>query len=187
MRFKLRTPHYLNVPGTEWEQVEQPLMNDRMGRKQRQVRHRYAVCLYLDPSDSEDWNYPGMIVVANKSSPDHAYDIIFIGPPTHDMEALDDEARAAIAALPPITPMSQEALPAQGPTPGVAPDSGVQKQLDELRAMVANLAGQLTITRAERDELAAKAAAPDLQPVVDDLEPLPPPPTPEEAQKGLRM
>lgn len=185
MRYKLLKPHYLNVPGTEWEQIETPLVNDRMGRKQRQVRHRYQVCLYLNPEDPEDYNYPGMIAVANEPSEAHPYDYIFIGGPTHDMEGLDDASRKAVASLPPPA-MGSESLPSHGATPG-ATDTGVQKQLDELRSMVANLAGQLTVTKAQRDELAAQIADPDLKPLIDDLDPLPPPPTPEEAASSSRL
>ena len=93
-RWKLKTPHYLNVPGTKWEYTE----NSRTsGRPQRNV---YNVPLYLHPEDPNDWNWrydrdSGDIIVCYEGKGDSSgKDIVFIGPPTPDMEPLDDEAKA---------------------------------------------------------------------------------------------
>ncbi len=84
-RWRLTAPHYLNVPGTEWEQKE----TDRVTGKQ--ARKVYPVCLHLDPKLPADHNYPDEIIVcfAGRGQP---RDIIFEGKPTPEMEPLDDEA-----------------------------------------------------------------------------------------------
>lgn len=88
-RWRLTDGHYLNVPGTEWEYKE----TDReTGRAARKV---YEVPLYLHPNVQADWNdkVNECITVSNRYDPAHPLDYVFVGPPTPDMEALDDEAR----------------------------------------------------------------------------------------------
>jgi polyhydroxyalkanoate synthesis regulator phasin len=92
MRWRLTTGHYLNVPGTEWEQRE---TNRETGKQARRV---YSVPLLLDPRDPADHNYPGEIVVAYEGK-GQGRDIIFVGEPTPDMEPLDDEAQALSDSL----------------------------------------------------------------------------------------
>lgn len=102
-RWKLTEPHYLNVPGTEWEQVT----TDRV--TQRPVRRKYPVPLHLDPRIQDDWNYDsegerpfrhgdmdGSIIVCHegKGKPN---DRVFVGDPTPGMLPLDDEAKAISA------------------------------------------------------------------------------------------
>ena len=86
-RWKLKSAHYLNVPGTEWEQKETDQATGRQGRKVFQVPR------LLNPEDGGDCNYPGEIIVCyeNKGDP---RDIVFIGPPTPEMEPIDAEAKA---------------------------------------------------------------------------------------------
>ena len=83
-RWRLREKHYLRVPGTEWEYRE-VTMAGRQGRK------IFQVPLYLDPEDPGCHNYPGEIIVADKP---YNRDYVFEGPPTPEMEPLDDEAEA---------------------------------------------------------------------------------------------
>lgn len=89
-RWKLLEAHYLNVPGTEWEYKE---TNRETGRQARKI---YEVPLYLDPKEPTDWTdrTEELIIVTNKFDPKHPRDIVFRGPPTPNMEALDDEAQA---------------------------------------------------------------------------------------------
>lgn len=95
-RWKLTEPHYLNVPGTEWEQV----ITDRV--TQRPIRKKYIVPLHLDPRIESDWTHrdergmDGEIIVCweGKGLP---RDITFAGSPTPGMLPLDDEARAESA------------------------------------------------------------------------------------------
>ena len=89
-RWRLTNPHYLNVPGTEWEYKE---TNRDTGRQARKV---FPVPLYLNPSDPADHNYreDGEIIVAHEGPGVQRKDLIFIGPPTPDMEPLDEEAKA---------------------------------------------------------------------------------------------
>lgn len=84
-RWRLTSAHYLNVPGTEWEQKE---THRETGR---QVRKLYPVPLLLDPKDQADWNYPGEIIVAYEGSK-YPRDLIFTGPPTPDMEPMNEAA-----------------------------------------------------------------------------------------------
>lgn len=96
-RFRLKGKHYLNVPGTEWEQEETPL-----GKGGKTLRKRYHVPTYFDPEDQSDQNYPGEIIVATEASKQYPKDIIFAGPPTADMEPLDDEAQELFDSYRPI-------------------------------------------------------------------------------------
>jgi hypothetical protein len=87
-RWRLLEAHYLNVPGTEWEYRE---ADRETGRQARRV---YPVPLYIDPKDPRDitdrenqW-----VVVSNKFEKAHPRDVIFAGPPTPNMEPIDDEA-----------------------------------------------------------------------------------------------
>src|ERR1700751_6456069 len=87
-RWKLLEGHYLNVPGTEWEYKE----TDRdTGRQHRLV---LPVPLYLHPDNSTDWNYKEQeaIIVSNKFNKAFPRDYVFSGPPTPNMEPLDEEA-----------------------------------------------------------------------------------------------
>lgn len=145
-RYRLREAHYLQVPGTEWEQKETDQASGR------QVRKVYPVPLLLDPKNTADCNYPGEVIVANKPSREHPRDIIFTGPPTPDMEPLDEEAEAELAKRNWVHPI--DSLPAEGghgallmvdlqrqiadlqsrDQPGVIAD--LQRQVAELTALV---------------------------------------------------
>jgi hypothetical protein len=86
--WKLLQPHYLSVPGTEWEYKEQA-----QGAK-RQARKVFEVPLYLDPNDPGDQNYNGMVVVASEETKAYPQAYIFRGPPTPEMEPMDEAAAA---------------------------------------------------------------------------------------------
>jgi hypothetical protein len=85
-RWRLTAPHYLNCPGTEWEFVETDTGTGK------QIRNRHMVPRYLDPKDPSDHNRPGEITVCH-SGKGISRDLEFIGPPTPEMEPLDDEAQ----------------------------------------------------------------------------------------------
>jgi hypothetical protein len=89
-RWRLLEAHYLNVPGTEWEYKE----SDR--ETGRQARRIFPVPLYLDPKDQADWNdrENQWIVVSHHFDKAHPRDYVFTGPPTPNMEPIDDEATA---------------------------------------------------------------------------------------------
>jgi hypothetical protein len=92
-RWLLTQGHYLNtIPPTEWEYKE---TSRETGRQVRRVFH---VPMYLDPKDMADWNSPDGIVVSNGNNAGPR-DIVFVGEPTPDMRALDDEAKAITASL----------------------------------------------------------------------------------------
>lgn len=100
MRWKLMTAHYLNVPGEEWEYVE----NDR--KTGRPVRQKFTVPRLLHPEDPQCWtnrwgnkdNEEGEVVVCyeGKGQPN---DIVFFGDPTPDMLPVDDEAKELSATF----------------------------------------------------------------------------------------
>jgi hypothetical protein len=99
--------HYLNVPGTEWEYKE---VDQQTGR---QVRKIYEVPVLLDPKDPANFNYPGEIIVCDGNSPQRL-DIIFAGPPTPDMEPIDDEAKEISSKLVSAWQHPIDSLPGQG-------------------------------------------------------------------------
>lgn len=93
MRWQLTEPHYLNVPGTKWEQT---IVDRNTGRPQRKS---FTVPMHLHPESDVDWNrmdgFVGFITVCHEGGghPD-GKDIVFIGDPTPGMLPLDDEAKA---------------------------------------------------------------------------------------------
>lgn len=91
-RFRLRGKHYINVvfPQAEWEHKELDEVTKREKRK------RYLVPTYLNPEEPGDCNYPGEIIVSTKEERQYARDYVFSGPPTPDMEPLDEEAEALL-------------------------------------------------------------------------------------------
>lgn len=112
-RWQLAQPHYLKVPGTEWEYKE----NSRTKGKAKTMK--LEVPLYIDPNDPGDWNHfptgnkeEGVTVVTN--SPNGvATDICFVGDPTPDMIPLNDAARAISAKFESRWKHPIESLPGQ--------------------------------------------------------------------------
>lgn len=90
-RFRLRAPHYLNVPGTTWEYTEADQFNAK-----KQKKTQFPVPMFLHPDDPNDQNYPGEVIVATEESAQYPRDIVFVGPPTPDMEPIDEAAQALI-------------------------------------------------------------------------------------------
>lgn len=92
-RWRLTAPHYLQVPGTEWEYKEV----DRITGKP--VRRTFAVPTLIDPNQPGDWTHrngdQGEVIVCQGNG--DARDIKFVGEPTPDMMPLDDEAKAISA------------------------------------------------------------------------------------------
>lgn len=126
-RYKLKGPHYLNVPGTEWEQVEVNLITGRQGR------HRYPVPRYVDPGDPADCTN-GVCIVTDKKSPEFPNDIFFVGPPSMDMEPLDAEAEALVAKVKGMGEHPIESLPSNGQMFSDVLLERLTKQLDSLAA-----------------------------------------------------
>lgn len=107
-RWKLMTPHYLNVIGTEWEYQE----IDRKTNKQ--VRRRFPVPQLLDPRDPSCWtttwgskgDEDGEVIVCLPGKGTDR-DIEFFadskctqpGSPTPDMVPIDDEAKEISASF----------------------------------------------------------------------------------------
>jgi len=91
-RWKVTAKHYLHAEQygqpTEWERQE---INQDTGRM---FRKAYKVPMLIDPDDKYCINkHEGICVVARKGT-EKPGDIIFFGPPTPDMEPMDEEAQA---------------------------------------------------------------------------------------------
>ncbi len=91
-RWKVTAKHYLHAEQygqpTEWERQETNQDTGRMFRK------TYKVPMYIDPEDPQCVNkHEGFCVVSRKGT-EKPGDIVFFGPPTPDMEPLDDGAQA---------------------------------------------------------------------------------------------
>ena len=153
-RFRLKEKHYiLTDPPEEWEQKETDQQTGRQGTK------RYKVPRFLDPGDPSHWTGPGEIIVSTKLSPQFPRDIIFEGPPTPDMEPLDDEAIELLRGNEKKDPFLgyddrsysdrlleklHEAAMSQPAAPRA--DDGLASQIAELKAQIAALQ-KPTVTR----------------------------------------
>lgn len=86
-RWRLLRPHYLSTNDSTWEQKE---TNRDTGRQA--IIHR-KVPRYLDPENPADHtNRDGECIVCHEGKGQKG-DIVFFGPPSNEMEPLDDEAR----------------------------------------------------------------------------------------------
>jgi|SRR5215831_2844328 len=155
MRWRLCAKHYLWVPDTFYLYEETSRETGKLARKQ------WPVPLYLDPDSPADQNYPGEIIVCHAGK-GQKRDIIFKGPPTPDMEPLDDEAQALsdaerhkwvhpIESLPgdfsaSLLSVFQQQIDelvrsgkAPAPAQNVSADTVSKKDFDELKASVALL------------------------------------------------
>lgn len=95
-QWRLLKAHYLNVPGTFWEQTE--ISRD----SGKQARKNHAVGLLLNPDDAADCDRNGEIIVyhlIDGATPPRGQCHQFIGDPTPEMEPINDEASAISASL----------------------------------------------------------------------------------------
>lgn len=149
-RYRLTSPHYLKVQGTEWEQTELDMVTGK------QVRKRYSVPMYLDPDkDPTCLNYPGECIVSSKADPLFPRDLVFDGPPTLEMTPLDDEAVAEVERQMKRGEHPIESLPGQlfsetllaklqaqvdkaalNPSPSEDRIATLERQLEDLKALL---------------------------------------------------
>lgn len=160
-RWKLMEPHYLDVPGTEWEYME----HSPAGKRVRKV---FPVPMHLDPRGmSKDL----VVCQPGKGQPG---DVEYLGPPTPGMLPIDDEAKKISAGFAaqwkhPIEnaakPFSQslidnfesemsKRLAEQAATPVATPIN--DERLDKLMKMVEQL---VQLNMHQTAELAAARAA----------------------------
>lgn len=85
-RWRLLQPHYLK---TEDEIYEYKETNRDTGR---QATKKYEVPRLFDPNNPADCDRNGECIVCHKGKGQRG-DFVFFGPPTPDMEPLDDEAK----------------------------------------------------------------------------------------------
>lgn len=86
-RWRLRNPHYLNTePSAVWRHEE---TSQASGEK---TEVNYQVPRYLDPGDPKQCNRDGDLIVCHGKG--EKGDWSFIGPPTPEMEPMNDAAQA---------------------------------------------------------------------------------------------
>lgn len=107
-RWRLMTPHYLNVPGTEWAYEE---IDRETGQQARKV---FPVPRHLDPANPRDCTSNGECIVTNKRDKAFPRDWLFSGDPTPDMEPVDDEAQAISDSHAPKWAHPIDSLPTTG-------------------------------------------------------------------------
>lgn len=147
-RWRLINAHYLNVPGTEWEYRETDRTTGKQGRKV------FPVPAFLDPKDAADWNYKelGEIIVSDGKGA-LPRDIIFVGPPTPDMEPLDEDAEKVSAAESHKWVHPIESLPGQSFSQSLL--DGLQRQIAELSAgQAAKPAAPISVSGIDPDAFA---------------------------------
>jgi len=106
--WRLKSAHYLIVPDTEWEYKE----TDRQTGKQ--ARKVFKVPRYLNPEDPADYTHREQeAIIVAKGGNDHRA-LQFEGPPTPEMEPLDDEAKKLTEAESAKWVHPIESLPGQG-------------------------------------------------------------------------
>lgn len=204
-RWKVTAKHYIHAEQygqpTEWERQETNQQTGRMFRK------TYKVPMFIDPEDPLCLNrFEGICVVARRGT-EKPGDIVFEGPPTIDMEPLDEEAEKETEAerhkwIDPVNSLpltiGEEAGKAilQGLEQQVASIglSGMNASLrdrpnpeiEALKAMVAQqqemlakLMGQMATKTVDEANLPPS----DVEPVIDTEPPLPPDPDPEALPK----
>lgn len=186
-RWKVTAKHYLHAEQygqpTEWERQETNTDTGRMFRK------AYKVPLFVDPDDPFCVNkFEGFCVVARKGT-ERPGDIVFFGPPTPDMEPMDDAARAETEAeqhkwINPIDSLAPEIGQefgkqllqllesrldqAQAP---ISAKGASSAELDSLKAIVAKQ--QEMIDQLLKGTPPVQVVLNDAEQVVDDDEPLP--------------
>lgn len=160
-RWRLTGPHYIHVPvlpdGTrvEWEHKE---TNRTTGRAARKL---YSVPLLLNPDDPNDCNYPDGIIVSQQAEGAHfiAKDYLFEGPPTREMEPLNEEAQRITDACQATWTHPINSLPANG---GMNADE--QKFMQNMMAEFAKQIGaqvpqgNASVPREDYDELKERLA-----------------------------
>lgn len=160
-RWKLAAPCYLPIidPQTDKQVVFEQRATSNTGRP---ATERWPCHLYLDPADPSQYNDEDpetgekIVVIGTKA---YRKDFILAKSihPGQDWIPLDSEAAAISARVPAaVNPMSAEAFPANGPDLASAPRP--DPALAEMRAMLAELTGQVTLLVGKNAELEAKLA-----------------------------
>lgn len=186
-RWKVTAKHYIHA-----EQYGQPTeyIREETNRDTgRTFRKSLLVPMFIDPEDPGCINrFTGMCVVATKGT-EQPGDIVFFGPPTADMEPLDDEARRLSDEERPKWKSPIDGLPAQiGEDFGAALLRGLEAQIANLQRQPQEAVSMKSASSNELAEMKALIAAQQeqinkllgaaLQPDVDLSDPLPPPPKP---------
>jgi hypothetical protein len=144
-RWQLTAPHYINVPGTEWEHKEVSTLTGR------QIRKIYKVPRLLDPSDGADHTPLGSgVTIVCREGKGLPTDIVFEGDPTPDMTPMDDEAERISAEMRPRWEHPIESLPAQG---ALAPETLLMMETFAKQIGAAIPQGNASVSRAEFDQL----------------------------------
>lgn len=191
-RWRLTAPHYLNVPGTEWEYSE---VDTRTGRPKRT---RFHVPTFLDPSQPPSLDHPNgknIEIIVCHGEPTQQGDIQFDGPPTPDMVPLNEEAITISQELEKTT--WKHPINSLSGTFGEHLERQFEAELVKVRQTaspqpmpeVAQLLAAVTAMMQQNQQMMQMMMHPQMrtdpslapEQTIDNEEPLPPPPTPEEA------
>ena len=204
-RWKVTAKHYIHAEQygqpTEWERQETNQATGRLFRK------AYKVPMFVDPEDPFCVNkFEGFCVVARKGF-EKPGDIVFFGPPTPDMEPLDDAATAETEAERPKWVNPMESLPVEvgqefgkqildmlqrqldaaerAPAP-VSLKSATNPEIESMKAMIAKQQEMIEKLIAGQAPAPTEPSLPsDAEQVIDDEPPLPlVEPTPEEEARA---
>lgn len=112
-RWRLTAKHYINVLDKDTGEKVEWIREETSPDTGRKLRKAYSVPMLLDPDDPTCMNREGEVVVARAASAKRG-DFVYEGPPTVDMEPLDEEAEEISALEKPkwINPI--ESIPGQG-------------------------------------------------------------------------
>lgn len=199
-RWKVNSKHYIHAEqyGQPTEYVREETNRDTG----RTFRKALVVPMLIDPEDPSCINrFNGMCVVATEGS-EQPGDIVFFGPPTMEMEPLDDEARKITEAEQHKWVSPIDGLPAQvGEDFAAVLLRGLESQLNAARSQpqeavllksvsnseVADLKALLAAQQEQINKLLGSAPQPDVD--LSEPEPKAPPPVaarPHTTQPSLR-
>lgn len=107
-RWRLTASHYIHVPGCTYTREETDRETGEV------AKFTYDVPMLLDiRSPPRRYNQDGYIFVTDKPN-GNPRDVVFLGPPTPDMEPQDDEAKEISAKQTWQNPMGEGAFPSNG-------------------------------------------------------------------------
>jgi hypothetical protein len=158
-RWRLTAAHHLSIDvlpdGTkvEWEHKETSRESGRA------VRKLFAVPMFLEPKDAADHNYPGEIIVAHAVEGAHnlRQDYIFKGPPTQEMEPLNEAAEVLSEEWKHKWDNPIESLPANGGMTS-AESAFMQKMMEAFERIAPPRANVPAPKSSELDELKVRFA-----------------------------
>lgn len=158
--WKLSQPHYLNILDETGEHTKYEHKEQLQGAK-KATRVMFNVPCLLDPRDASDHNFQGMILVRHGESRMYPMAHEFRGPPTPDMDPMDEEAEKITEATRPTWSNPIENIGDGGYAAGI--EAMFARQLGELVNKLGVPTGPIpvpegSVSKAEFDDLKAQNA-----------------------------